>query len=119
MAAQSEGIRKLMAAEKLAATMVADARKKKAIRLKEAKEEAAKEIEAYKSQRESAFQEQLKKFGDSKDDFAQKMEEDKKKKLVKIDADVKQHKAQVIQQVLELVYNIQPQLHQNARFDVK
>lgn len=47
------------------------------------------------------------------------MEEDKKKKLVKIDADVKQHKAQVIQQVLELVYNIQPQLHQNARFDVK
>ena len=33
----------------------------KAIRLKEAKEEAAKEIEAYKSQRESAFQEQLKK----------------------------------------------------------
>ena len=33
----------------------------KATRLKQAKEEAAKEIETYKSQRESAFQDQLKK----------------------------------------------------------
>ena len=47
------------------------------------------------------------------------MEDDKKQKLIKIDEDVKQHKAQVIQQVLDLVYNIQPQLHQNARFSVK
>ena len=33
----------------------------KANRLKEAKEEATREIEAYKQQREAAFQEQLKK----------------------------------------------------------
>jgi hypothetical protein len=47
------------------------------------------------------------------------MEDEKKLKLAKIDEDVKQRKAEVIQQVLDLVYNIQPQLHQNARFDIK
>ena len=115
MAAQSQGIKQLMAAEKEAALVVANARKRKAYRLKEAKEDAAKEIEDYKKQRETQFQAQQTKYTDSKDDFAQKMKVDTDKKLTEIEIGVRQNKEKVIEQLLELVYDIQPKLHRNMK----
>ena len=49
MASQSTGIQQLLVAEKKAADKVGDARKRKAKRLKQAKEEAQAEIEKYRS----------------------------------------------------------------------
>ena len=48
MASQSTGIQQLLVAEKKAAEKVSDARKRKAKRLKQAKEEAQAEIEKYR-----------------------------------------------------------------------
>ena len=87
----------------------------KAQRLKEAKEEAAKEIEDYRKQRESQFQEQQKNFAGSKDDFTQQIHEESQTKLGTIDVDVKENKEKVIQRLLELVCDIQPELHINAK----
>lgn len=48
MATQTAGIQQLLAAEKKAADTVAEARKRRVKRLKQAKDEAASEIESYK-----------------------------------------------------------------------
>ncbi len=84
-------------------------------RLKEAKEEAAKEIEEYRKEREGHFQEQQKKFIGSKDDFSAKMGEESEEKLVNIERDVQVNKEKVISRLLELVYDIQPELHRNSK----
>ena len=84
-------------------------------RLKEAKEEASREIELYRKEREVKFQEQQTKFAGSKDDFAQKMQEETQKNLVQINNEVERNKEQVIQRLLELIYDIKPEIHQNYR----
>lgn len=48
MATQTAGIQQLLAAEKKAADTVAEARKRRVKRLKQAKDEASSEIESYK-----------------------------------------------------------------------
>ena len=83
--------------------------------MKEAKEEAAKEIEEYRRERESHFQEQQQKFAGSKDDFTQKIGEESQDKLHQIETDVRDNKEKVIQRLLDLVYDIQPELHRNAK----
>ena len=87
----------------------------KAQRLKEAKEEAAKEIEEYRKQREAQFQEKQHKYAGSKDDFAQKMQEETQKKIQQIELEVEANKEAVIKRLLELVSDIKPELHQNIR----
>lgn len=91
----------------------------KAQRLKEAKEEAAREIEDYRKQRELQFQEQQAKYAGSKDDFAQKMKADTDKKLAQISIRVDKQKGEVIDSLLELVYDIQPELHKNVHIQKK
>lgn len=86
-------------------------------RLKEAKEEAGREIETYRKEREVQFNEKKKNYDGSKDDFKQKMDMDKKGKLVKIEEDVSRNKKRVIDRLLEMVYDIKPELHQNKRVD--
>ena len=87
----------------------------KAQRLKEAKEEAAKEIEDYRKQRDAQFQEKQHTYAGSKDDFAQKMQEDTQKKIRQIEKQVERNKEEVIKRLLELVNDIKPELHQNIR----
>ena len=84
-------------------------------RLKEAKEEAAREIEDYRKQRDQQFQEEQKKFHGSKDDFQQKMKVETDQKMVQIQQEVRDHKEEVITRLLELVYDIKPELHINYR----
>ena len=86
-------------------------------RLKEAKEEAGKEIEQYRRDRETQFQEKKKNYDGSKDDFKQRMEEEKNEKLAKIQLDIAGNKGMVIDSLLEKVYDIQPELHKNKRLD--
>lgn len=86
-------------------------------RLKEAKEEAGKEIELYRKEREAQFNAKKKNFDGSKDDFKQKMEREKIEKLVKIDQDISANKKVVIDRLLDVVYEIKPELHQNKRVE--
>lgn len=91
----------------------------KAQRLKEAKEEAAKEIEDYRKQRETEFQEKQQKYAGSKDDFAQQMQVETQKKIKEIEKEVEANKEAVIKRLLELVSDITPELHQNIRLHQK
>ena len=59
MAATGDGIQKLLAAETAAGQIVAEARKAKQERLRQAKAEAEREIAAYRAEREGAYQKKL------------------------------------------------------------
>jgi len=113
MASQTQGIQQLLAAEKRAAEKVAEARKRKARRLKQAKEEAQDEIEKYRQERERQFKEFENKHMGSKEDVAARIEADTRIKIDEMQKAVNLHKEAVIVKVLELVYDIKPELHKN------
>ncbi|XP_067006119.2 V-type proton ATPase subunit G [Anabrus simplex] len=115
MASQTQGIQQLLAAEKRAADKVSEARKRKARRLKQAKEEAQDEIEKYRQERERQFKEFEAKHMGSREDVAARIEADTKVKIDEMNKAVVQHKEAVIQKILELVYDIKPELHKNFR----
>uniref|UniRef100_A0A1B6EDH8 V-type proton ATPase subunit G n=1 Tax=Clastoptera arizonana TaxID=38151 RepID=A0A1B6EDH8_9HEMI len=113
MASQTQGIQQLLSAEKRAAEKVAEAKKRKARRLKQAKEEAQDEIEKYRQERERQFKEFEAKHMGSREDVAAKIEADTKIKINEMNNAVALHKEAVIQKILELVYDIKPELHKN------
>ena len=114
MAQKSHGIQQLLGAEKKAADLVADARKRKTKRLKQAKEEAISEIEQFRNEREAMFREaQQARIG--QDDFQKHITEDNNAKLLLVEKQVKANKEAVVKRILELVYDISPKLHENFR----
>nr|CAI5838631.1 unnamed protein product [Callosobruchus analis] len=115
MASQSQGIQQLLAAEKRAAEKVAEARKRKARRLKQAKEEAQDEIEKYRKERERQFREFEAKHMGSREDVASKIEADTKRRIEEMNKAVQSQKEPVIQAILNLVYDIKPEIHKNYR----
>ncbi|KAF2905321.1 hypothetical protein ILUMI_00848 [Ignelater luminosus] len=115
MASQTQGIQQLLAAEKRAAEKVSEARKRKARRLKQAKEEAQDEIEKYRKERERQFREFEAKHMGSREDVAAKIEQDTKLRIDDMNRAVLKQKDAVMQQILELVYDIKPEIHKNYR----
>ncbi|CAN7991032.1 unnamed protein product [Ixodes persulcatus] len=115
MTSQSQGVQQLLAAEKRASEKVADARKRKAKRLKQAKDEAQLEIDRFKAEKERQFKEYEAKHMGSKEDIASKIEAETKQKMNDMNQLVAQHKKAVIEQLLTLVYAIDPQVHRNYR----
>ena len=103
------------AAEKRAAEKVAEARKRKNRRLKQAKEEAQVEIEKYKAERERAFKDNEAKNVGSKEDIAIKIEADTKVKIEAMNRSVASNKAEVISNLISLVCDIKPEVHKNYR----
>ncbi|KAK2581270.1 hypothetical protein KPH14_008060 [Odynerus spinipes] len=118
MASQTQGIQQLLAAEKRAAEKVSEARKRKARRLKQAKEEAQDEIEKYRQERERQFREFEAKHMGSKEDVAARIEADTRVKIEEMIKAVSVHKEAVMREILELVYDIKPKVHQNYRVDM-
>ena len=54
-------------------------------------------------------------YAGSKDDFAQKTKQDTQVKLGQLTADVDVNKDKVILRLLEMVYDIKPEIHINSR----
>ncbi|XP_043270786.1 V-type proton ATPase subunit G [Venturia canescens] len=117
MASQTQGIQQLLAAEKRAAEKVLEARKRKAKRLKKAKEEAQEEIERYRQDREKQFREFEAKHMGSKEDVAARIDADTRVKIEEMNQAVAVHKDPVMHKILELVYDIKPELHPNYRIE--
>lgn len=114
MAQKSQGIQQLLQAEKKAADLIAEARKKKSKRAKQAKEEAIAEIEAFKSECERKFQEKQKsEIG--QEDFKNQINKETATKHETMQQQIEANKDKVIERMLELVYDIQPELHENFR----
>ncbi|XP_055387783.1 V-type proton ATPase subunit G [Condylostylus longicornis] len=117
MTSQTQGIQQLLAAEKKAAEKVAEARKRKARRLKQAKDEATEEIEKYRQERERQFKEFEAKHMGSREGVAAKIDADTKLKLAEMNQAIEQRKEPVINEILQYVYNIVPEIHRNYRKD--
>ncbi|XP_063699502.1 V-type proton ATPase subunit G [Culicoides brevitarsis] len=117
MASQSQGIQQLLAAEKRAAEKVAEARKRKQRRLKQAKEEAHEEIEKYQKEREKQFKEFEAKYMGSREGVAAKIEADTQLRIQEMNRSIQGNREQLIKEILNLVYDIKPELHKN--FQVK
>merc|ERR1711902_285890 len=99
----TQGIQQLLAAEKRAAEKVAEARKRKNRRLKQAKEEAQVEIEKYKAERERSFKDNEAKNVGSKEDIATKIAADTKVKIEAMNRSVASNKGDVIANLITLV----------------
>ncbi|KAM3958190.1 V-type proton ATPase subunit Vha13 [Aphomia sociella] len=115
MASQTQGIQQLLAAEKRAAEKVSEARKRKAKRLKQAKEEAQDEVEKYRQERERQFKEFEAKHMGTREGVAAKIDAETKVKIDEMNRMVQSQKEAVIKEVLNLVYDIKPELHVNYR----
>mmetsp|Transcript_10194 Transcript_10194/g.30700 ORF Transcript_10194/g.30700 Transcript_10194/m.30700 type:complete len:118 (+) Transcript_10194:228-581(+) len=103
VSAGQDGIQKLLAAEKEAQEIVAKARKAKSDRLKQAKAEAEKEIEAYKQDRENAYQQKQSANTSNAGDTSKRLEEESKKAEADIKAGVSKNKQQVLDTLLNHV----------------
>ncbi|RWS31392.1 V-type proton ATPase subunit G-like protein [Leptotrombidium deliense] len=118
MASQTQGIQQLLLAEKKAAEKVNEARKRKQKRLKQAKDEAAAEIEKFRSEREAAFLEYEKKHMGSRDDIAVRIENETRAKFDAMNKTVALTKDKVIGELLErIIYDVKPELHKNLRLN--
>ncbi|KAG6452935.1 V-type proton ATPase subunit G [Manduca sexta] len=115
MASQTHGIQQLLAAEKRAAEKVSEARKRKAKRLKQAKEEAQDEVEKYRQERERQFKEFEAKHMGTREGVAAKIDAETRIKIDEMNKMVQTQKEAVIKDVLNLVYDIKPELHINYR----
>lgn len=119
MASQTQGIQQLLAAEKRAAEKVGEARKRKQRRLKQAKEEAQEEIERYRQERERQFKEFEAKHMGSREGVAAKIDADTVVKIDDMSRSISVNKAALIEEVLQLVYDIKPTLHKNFQIMAK
>ncbi|KPJ17484.1 V-type proton ATPase subunit G [Papilio machaon] len=115
MASQTQGIQQLLAAEKRAAEKVSEARKRKAKRLKQAKEEAQDEVEKYRQERERQFKEFEAKHMGTREGVAAKIDAETRVKIEEMNKMVQTQKEDVITDILNLVYDIKPELHVNYR----
>lgn len=117
MASQTQGIQQLLAAEKRAAEKVSEARKRKAKRLKQAKEEAQDEVEKYRQERERQFKEFEAKHMGTREGVAAKIDAETRVKIDEMNKMVQAQQEVVIKDILNLVYDIKPELHVNYRFE--
>ena len=114
MAQKSQGIQQLLQAEKKAADLIAEARKKKTKRAKQAKEEAIAEIEAFRNDCEKKFKDKQKsEMG--QEDFKNQINSETQVKLDTMGQQIEANKGKVIERMLQLVYDISPELHENFR----
>ncbi|OQR73267.1 V-type proton ATPase subunit G-like [Tropilaelaps mercedesae] len=112
---QSQGVQQLLAAERRASDKVAEARKRKARRLKQAKDEAQSDIEKYRAEKRAAFMAHEASHMGSRDDIQKRVEADTRRQILEVNQLVAKNKDGVIEGLLALVYNIEAQLHKNHR----
>jgi len=115
MAQNNQGIQHLLQAEKKASEKVAEARKRKQRRLKQAKEEAQAEIERIHKEKDSNFRSVESATLGDKDKMVAQIDKETKRKLQEMEIQVKNHQQSVVTTLLEMVYNIQPEVHPNMR----
>ncbi|KAG0246044.1 H+-ATPase G subunit-domain-containing protein [Mortierella sp. GBAus27b] len=114
-ASNSEGIQKLLEAEKDAGRIVQKARQYRAERLKDARTEAAKEIDKLKAEKDEAFKAFEQEHAGSSDQKTQRVEVETEQKRAEIEDAFAKNRAAVLQKLLDTVYTVEPKIHPNAR----
>jgi V-type H+-transporting ATPase subunit G len=83
-------------------------------RLKDARAEAAKEIDAIKAQKQAEFAASQQNDVGSVDASVAKVTQETEQDLVKITQEYASHKAAVIKKLLDQVTTVEPKMHPNA-----
>jgi len=113
MATKSEGIQRLLQAEQRANVKVAEAKKKKLKKLKQAKEEAKKEIMIFKNNQETTFQDKMAKSVGTGDDFQNEINKQGEVESLELQKALDNNLDQVVDWLITLVSEIKPEVHQN------
>ncbi|KAA1118876.1 H(+)-transporting V1 sector ATPase subunit G [Puccinia graminis f. sp. tritici] len=87
-------------------------------KLKDARGEAAKEIETLKSKREDEFKEFEQQHSGNTDSQQKVLEEETKQKIEVIKSEFNKNKAQVVSDLLSKVTDVQPELHRNYKLGI-
>ncbi|KAG0052368.1 H(+)-transporting V1 sector ATPase subunit G [Gryganskiella cystojenkinii] len=116
-ASNSTGIQTLLEAEKEASKIVQKARQYRVQRLKDARAEAAKEIEELKGAKNEAFKGFELEHAGSSDETTHRVEVETEQKRVEIEAAFAKNREAVLQKLLETVYTVEPKIHRNARLN--
>ncbi|GAB4817457.1 hypothetical protein N2152v2_004503 [Parachlorella kessleri] len=104
--AGQDGIQRLLQAEQEAQAIVARARKAKSDRLKQAKDEADKEIAAYKAERETEFQRKMASDSSSSQENVVRLGEESSRAVKAIQDSIQQKKKEVLKLLLDHVTSV-------------
>ncbi|KAE9549068.1 hypothetical protein FO519_007721 [Halicephalobus sp. NKZ332] len=110
---QRQGVHQLIAMEKKALEKINEAKRRRLIRLKQSREEAMMEINAFKGELEAKFQRFEKEFFGNKEELEKKVETEIKKEIEEMEKNVEENREVVVKRLLELVCDIRPGLHHN------
>jgi V-type H+-transporting ATPase subunit G len=105
--AGQDGIQRLLAAEQEAQAIVAKARQAKAERLKEAKEEAERDVAAYKKEREEEFSKKIADDSSSNKENASRMHAESEKAVAAIQKSIASKKEEVLKMLLSQVETVE------------
>ncbi|OCT82962.1 V-type proton ATPase subunit G 3-like [Xenopus laevis] len=119
MTSQSRGIQQLLQAEKRAKDKLEETKKRKNKRLRQAKEEATAEIDQYKLNREADFRHIQTSVMGSQGNLAVKIEEQTVEKVQIYNSSYHKYKEGILKELLDLAYNIKPELHTNYKYKVQ
>ncbi|KAF8817558.1 V-type ATPase [Phlegmacium glaucopus] len=114
-AQQSQGIQTLLEAEKEASKIVQQARQYRVQKLKDARTEATKEIEAYKRAKEQEFRAFEASHAGTTSTTQVALDKDTDVKLKEIDAVFKRKKDDVVNSLLARATLVHPELHRNLK----
>ena len=115
MATQWHGIQQLLQVEKRAAK-VSETRKRKNLRLKQAKEEAQAEIEQYRLQGEEFKAKEAAVLG-SHGSCSSEVEKETREKMTVLQNYFEQNRDEVLDNLLAFVCDIRPEIHENYRIN--
>ncbi|KAJ3197475.1 H(+)-transporting V1 sector ATPase subunit G [Irineochytrium annulatum] len=106
----SAGIQTLLEAEKEASKIVTKARQYRVQRLKDARTEAAKEIEVLKQEKNREFANYETQYSGSTTEGFGKIDAETDQRLVEINELYRKNKAQVIEKLLKCVVEVEPKV---------
>lgn len=105
--AEKDGIQRLLAAEQEAQAIIAKARKAKSERLKQAKEEAEKELVAFKAEREEQYKRKVAEESSSSDTNVKKLEAEAASNIQQLQDAVNTKKTEVLDLLCGFVTKVQ------------
>ncbi|XP_069823598.1 V-type proton ATPase subunit G 3 isoform X2 [Dendropsophus ebraccatus] len=85
-------------------------------RLRQAKEEATAEVDQYKLKRESDFRRIQTTIMGSQGNLATKIDEETVQKIQVYNASYLKYKENVMQELLNFIYNVNPEVHVNFKY---
>ncbi|KAG0174055.1 H(+)-transporting V1 sector ATPase subunit G, partial [Apophysomyces sp. BC1021] len=108
-------INTLLEAEREAAKIVLNAKQYRVQRLKDARSEAAKDIDQLKAQKNSEYQNSVAQHSGESDQSLGKVDQETEVKIAEIKAKYSEHKETAMGQLIEAIVNVKPAPHQNVR----